>query len=134
MSARTLTSSQYTPFGQENTIHWQQKFPAFNDEKVSQLARKIVAAELQAVLFEEFIPALTGRKLPSFRGYRLAIRAVISNRFSAAGLPGGHALLNSTINSISASGKVASFLLRDTLFNPNEIIRATADGLLGGKT
>lgn len=109
-------------------------FPAFNDEQIYQLARHIVSAELQAVVYEEFIPALTGRKLPPYRGYRPNVKAVVSNRFSTAGFRVGHTLLNSTITSISAQGKVTNFLLRDTFFKPEVFIEATIEGLLRGMT
>jgi len=54
-------------------------YPGFNDEQIYQLARHITAAEMQAVVYHEFIPALTGSKLPRYRGYRRNVRAVVSN-------------------------------------------------------
>lgn len=59
-------------------------FPGWNDEQIYKLARHIVAAELQAVVWYEFLPALTGSPLGRYRGYRRFARAVISNRFSTA--------------------------------------------------
>jgi len=66
----------------------------YNDEQIYQLARHIVAAELQAVTYYSFIPALTGRLLPAYHGYKNDVKAVISNRFSSAAFRVGHRYWN----------------------------------------
>eukprot|EP00171_Calliarthron_tuberculosum_P009919 IDg9919t1 len=50
-------------------------FPTLNDEKIYQLARHVLIAEFQAIVFFEFLPALVGRKLPAYSGYKESTRA-----------------------------------------------------------
>ncbi len=107
-------------------------FPRFNDEQIYQLARHIVAAEFQAVVYHEFIPALTGRKLAPYTGYKRNIRAVISNEFSTAAFRVGHTLLNSTVNAISPTGETSKRMLRDAFFKPQAFLDDTLEGLLRG--
>ncbi len=107
-------------------------FRAFNDEQIYQLARHIVAAEFQAVVYFEFLPALTGRPLPPYKKYDPSVKAVISNGFSTAAFRVGHTLLNSTVNSIDAKGVLRKRLLRDSFFNPKAFIEDTIEGLFRG--
>ena len=107
-------------------------FPTYDDEQIYQLSRHIVAAEMQAVTYYEFIPALTGRKLPAYRGYRSRVRAVISNRFSTVAFRVGHTMLNKTVNSISPTGKLKKRLLRFSFFRPEAFVEDTIEGLLRG--
>ncbi len=107
-------------------------FPAFNDEQTYQLARHIVAAEFQAVVYFEFLPALTGRPLPAYKKYNPDLKAVISNRFSTAAFRVGHTLLNSTVNSIDAKGVLSKRMLRDSFFNPKAFVEDTIEGLFRG--
>ena len=107
-------------------------FPSFNDEQIYQLTRHIVAAEFQAVVYHEFIPALTGRKLAVYTGYKPNVRAVISNEFSTAAFRVGHTLLNSTVNSISPEGVTRKRMLRDSFFKPQAFLDDTIEGLFRG--
>ncbi len=107
-------------------------FRTFKDEQIYQLARHIVAAEFQAVVYFEFLPALTGSLLPRYKGYNPRVKAVISNEFSTAAFRVGHTLLNSTVNSIDARGRLKKRLLRDSFFNPQAFIEDTIEGLFRG--
>jgi len=107
-------------------------YPAKTDEEVFQLARHIVAAELQAVVYYSFVPALTGRLLPRYLGYRRNVRAKISNRFSTVAFRVGHTMLNRTVNSIDANGKATKILLRDAFFRPDTFTKHGMDNLFRG--
>eukprot|EP00171_Calliarthron_tuberculosum_P014547 IDg14547t1 len=108
------------------------EFPGMNDEDIYQLARHVVIAEFQAIVFHEFLPALFGRKLPAYSGYKEGTVAAISNSFSTVAFRVGHTLLNSTVTSISASGAVNNRRLRDSFFNPDAFRSDTIEGLLRG--
>lgn len=107
-------------------------YPAKNDEEVFQLARHIVAAELQAVVYYSFIPALTGRLLPRYLGYRRNVRAKISNRFSTVAFRVGHTMLNRTVNAVDATGVATKIMLRDAFFRPDTFVKHGVDNLLRG--
>jgi len=119
---------------EHNTIaaEVQEGFPLYTDEEIFQLARHIVAAELQAVTYYSFLPALTGRLLPDYRGYRARKRAVISNRFSTVAFRVGHTMLNRTVNSIDDSGKLTRVMLRDSFFQPETFERLGIDSIFRG--
>lgn len=77
-------------------------FPWWNGKQIFDLTRHIVAAEMQAVTCHEFIPALTGSKIPRYQGYNPREEAVNSNRFTTVAFRVGHTLLNSTMASVTA--------------------------------
>ncbi len=107
-------------------------FPRYNDEQIYQLARHIVAAEMQAITFHEFIPALTGSKLPPYRGYNQMMHVGISTRFSTVAFRVGHTLLNSTVAAINARGVTRNHKLRNVFFNTRVFTREGIDSFFRG--
>lgn len=107
-------------------------FPKYSDEKVYQLARKIVAAEFQAIVYHEFLPAVMGRRLPRYRGYKPHVPAAISNAFSTVGFRVGHTMINPRITAITGSGKRKTRLLRHAFFSPKAFREHGMENLLRG--
>ena len=69
MHAWCIAAQHNTIFAREhNTVAAEVAvaYPNFDDEEIYQLARHIVAAEIQAVVYHEFIPALTGSTLADY--------------------------------------------------------------------
>lgn len=89
----------------------------YNDEQIFELARHILIAKLQAIVYYEFIPALTGRRLPAYTFYKPWVQARVSNRFSTVGYRVGHTMLNGKITAINKRGKVTTFSLNESLFS-----------------
>ena len=64
------------------------------DEAVYQMARAIVIGELQAITFNEYLPAILGRKtIRPYEGYDPSVDPGISNLFATACYRYGHTQL-----------------------------------------
>jgi peroxidase len=96
--------------------------PSLSDEEIFQRARRIVIAEIQAITYEEFIPALLGSgALRADRGYDPAVNASIAQVFSTAAYRLGHTLLSTQIARLDQHGNSlpgGPLTLRDIFFNP----------------
>ncbi len=63
-----------------------------NDEQIYQIARKQVGALIEAITYQEFLPAM-GVKLHAYRGYNDDARPDIANTFATAGYRVGHTMV-----------------------------------------
>lgn len=107
-------------------------YPERSDDFIFSLTRHIVAAEMQAVVYYEFIPAVLGQKLPPYNGYNPNKIGAISVEFSTAAFRVGHTLVNSFVTSISKGNTVRRRRLRNAFFKPNAFLEDTMDGLFRG--
>ncbi len=78
--------------------------PDWSDEKLYQGARQIVIAEIQAITYNEFLPALIGNTLPAYKGYSKRVNPGISTEFSTAAFRIGHSLVNGNIDFFANDG------------------------------
>jgi len=67
-----------------------------NDELMYQVARKIVGAEIEAITYQEFLPAL-GITLSSFSGYKDDVRPDIMNTFATGSYRLGHTMVSDDV-------------------------------------
>ena len=67
-----------------------------NDEQIYQIARKEVGALIQAITYQEFLPAL-GITLRPFSGYRADTRPDIANTFATAAYRLGHTMVSDDV-------------------------------------
>ncbi|MCB9838139.1 MAG: peroxiredoxin [Phycisphaeraceae bacterium] len=105
------------------------------DEEIFQAARKIVNAEMQAITYNEWLPALTGASLDPYTGHNLAIDPSISNEFSTAAFRIGHSMLSSTLRRMDDSGAtigMGNLALQDAFFNPTNITDTGIEPILKG--
>jgi hypothetical protein len=96
--------------------------PNWTDEQIYQAARRIVAAELQAITYNEFLPALLGAgALARYRGYNPQVNPGIANEFSTAAFRLGHSLLGADVEFLDNNGQPVrdEVELRDAFFNPS---------------
>ena len=96
--------------------------PSLTDEQIYQKARRIVIGELQAITYNEFLPAMLGaRALPRYRGYRPRVNPGIANEFSSAAYRVGHSMLDGEIGRLNDDGSETPqgpIELRNAFFNP----------------
>ena len=113
-----------------------ERHPELDDEAIYQRARSLVIAQMQAITFNEFLPALLGPDaVPEYRGYDPEVNPGISNVFSTAAYRFGHSMLSSELLRLDEDGQVVeagNLSLRDAFFNPDALIDHGIDSLLRG--
>ena len=109
--------------------------PMTGDE-IYELARAIVAAELQRITYREWLPLLLGEDvLGGGSQYRPELNGAIRNEFATAAFRLGHSMLSETLLRLDENGDeiAAGHLpLADAFFAPEEIIADGVDPILRG--
>lgn len=99
-----------------------QHHPEYSDEMLYQHAKAIVEAQIQAITYNEFLPALMGKKFKKKHyQYHDDLDPQISNSFASAGFRLGHTLLSSSILRLHEDGSSdiqGPLLLQDAFFHP----------------
>ncbi|MBO6514687.1 MAG: peroxidase family protein [Phycisphaerales bacterium] len=110
--------------------------PSFTGDEIYEHARAFVAAEMQAITFNEFLPRLLGPDaIPAYSGYNPAVDASIANIFATAAYRVGHTMLSSEIKRIEYGGFTSSagdLDLAAAFFNPSHIQDEGIDSILRG--
>ena len=105
-----VLSSIHTLFVREhNRIATELKeiHPDWTDEQLFQRARQINIAQMQAITFNEYIPALLGdNALSEYTGYNPDVNPGITRTFSTAAFRLGHTQLSSEIVRLDSEGEV----------------------------
>ena len=111
---------------------------SLTDEELYQEAKAIVTAELQAITYNEFLPALLGEDvLSDYEGYQSSVDPSIANVFSTAAYRFGHSMLSTELLRLNDDGTTAdegNLSLSDAFFAPDEISDNGIDSLLLGVT
>jgi Ca2+-binding RTX toxin-like protein len=134
-SMHTLFVREHNRLAEEIAV----KYPGMSDEKIYQMARKIVGAEMQIITYNEFLPFLLGQNaIPSYQGYDPQTNPGIANEFSSASFRYGHSQLSPNILRIKNSGDTVLVPLRNAFSNPSLVtiddgIDSTLRGLAGQK-
>ncbi len=112
-----------------------QQDPSLSDEELYQYARAMVTAEIQAITFNEFLPALLGADaIPEYQGYDSNVNPGISNLFSTAAYRFGHSMLSSELLRVDKFGEVidaGNLSLQQAFFAPGEVIANGIEGFAG---
>ena len=102
------------------------QLPSATGDEVYQTARALVGAQMQAITFNEFLPALLGPDaIPPYQGYQEAVDPSIMNAFSTAAYRVGHTMLSPSILRLDErllpipDGALS---LREAFFNPAPIL------------
>lgn len=110
--------------------------PLLDDQTLYQRARMIVAAEIQVITYQEFLPLLLGpAAIPPWSGYRPEVDSRIANVFSTAAFRLGHSLLSPQLLRLQADGTVIAeghLPLREAFFAPQRLSEGGIEPLLRG--
>lgn len=102
---------------------------SLSDDQVYHEARRLVAATIQSITYNEFLPMLLGpNALEPYAGYNPNVNPGVSNVFATAAYRFGHSMVNPTL--ILDGGLDLS--LRDAFFNPDAIIDSGIEPFLAG--
>ena len=100
--------------------------PSWDDEQLYQRARELNWAQIQAITYNEFLPALLGEgMLPAYAGYFAGMNAGIANEFSGACYRFGHTMVNPSLPRYSPDGSPfpgGDLDLFQSFFNPDAVI------------
>jgi peroxidase len=116
------------------------------DEQIYQKARAQVIAEIQAITYKQWLPALLGSDaLRQYRGYNASVNPGIANEFSTAAFR-LHTTINDDVEFFDNSGRPITFTytddngvpttvdgevaLFDAFFNPTMFTQTGVDGIL----
>lgn len=110
--------------------------PGLTGDEIYERARGIVAAEMQAITYNEFLPLLLGDgALPAYAGYDAAVDASITNEFATAAFRVGHTMLSPAFKRLSATelpDVSGDLMLRDAFFTPGTFTNGVMDSILRG--
>lgn len=106
-------------------------YEAALDEKIYQEARRINIGQLQAITYNEFLPALLGDgTITAWSGYRSDVNPGIANEFSTAAFRFGHSTLNPELMRLDENAQViaAGHLPVEQAFFNSGLLRDPANG------
>jgi hypothetical protein len=104
--------------------------PVLRDEEIYQTARKIVGAEMQAITYNEFLPALLGSTAPAAIDYHYYpnVDPSIANEFSTA-LFRAHTLVSPELALFDEHNtRIGEIAIRDAFFSP-ELLAGSPENL-----
>jgi hypothetical protein len=107
--------------------------PRWTDEQIYQQARQIVGSEIQAITYNEFLPALLGRgALDRYTGYHPGVNPDIANEFSTAAFRLGHSMLGDDVEFLDNNGNDVrdELALANAFFNPGVVKETGIDPVL----
>ncbi|WP_375204653.1 peroxidase family protein [Hyphococcus sp.] len=126
-------TSMHTLFVREHN-HWadyiRRTRPWFSGDDVYHAARRMVIAEIQVITYEEFLPALIGKRaLPRYRGYEPGDPGLFTE-FSGAAWRMGHTLINPQLMRVDRRGReidAGHLPLRNAFFNAPMLLKKRND-------
>ena len=99
--------------------------PHLDGDALYEQGRMWVAALLQRITFNEFLPTLLGSgSIPAYSGYQSGVQPDVANVFSTASYRLGHSLVSATLPRLDATlAPIAegNLALRDAFFTPSRI-------------
>jgi Animal haem peroxidase len=132
-------TAMHTLFVREHNYWAEQfavQFPDADGDELFERARAVVAAEMQAITFNEFLPVLLGDGvMGAYSGYNATKEPMISNMFASAAYRVGHTMLSPTIRRLEATDLAPAngdLPLQNAFFAPSITSDNGIDGILRG--
>jgi len=121
-------TSMHTLFVREHNRYVEElaaERPGLSGDRLYERGRRFVGALMQAITYNEFLPALLGEgAIPAYNGYNPNVNASIANIFSAAAYRFGHSMLSPEILRLDQNLNVipeGNLPLLDAFFTPETI-------------
>lgn len=131
-----VLTSLHTIFLREHNLlakELRRVFPGWSEEDLFETARQINIAQFQKIVFDEFYPVLTGRKLKPYTGFKKKVNPGISDIFSTAAYRVGHTMVG---NAISMRGPgnspLPSIPFMAMFFKPVDVMKGGVEPFLRG--
>lgn len=84
--------------------HLEDAFTNYSIDKQYEVARAINIAQFQKIVYEEWLPAILGAKLPRYKGYDENVNPTVSVEFTTAAFRLGHTLVGDGVSRIGRNG------------------------------
>lgn len=108
-------------------------FPTWNDSQLFDMSRKINIAQFQKIVYEEFFPMLTGRRLPPYHGFRARTVPSVSIEFSTAAFRLGHTMVGGDVTRRgSKMAAMDSINTKTMFFQPSHVRKEGIENFLRG--
>ena len=107
--------------------------PTLSDEAIYQQARLHVISKIQAITYNEFLPALLGPDaIKQYRGYNANVNPGIATEFSTAAFRVGHTMVGNDVEFLDDQGNETrdALPLSQAFFNPNVVRETGIDPIL----
>jgi len=111
--------------------------PLMSDEQIFQQARSVVAAEVQAITYNEFLPVLIGGGNANYAKHHASTGendGKVSNEFATAAYRLGHTLVSETVAIKNADGTLSQASLDEVFFQPEFTKEKGIAAILSGQS
>jgi hypothetical protein len=111
--------------------------PLMSDERIFQQARKSVAAQIQAITYNEFLPVLLGDQNANPDNFQIDPKTndgKVSNEFATAAYRLGHTLVSETVAIKQADGSLKQATLDEVFFKPDFTKETGIGSILSGQS
>lgn len=137
-SMQTLMVREHNRLVEDMAITYKDDFAGMSagqkDEFLYQAAKKVVGAQVQAITFNEYLPAL-GVSINSYSGYDDSVDPTAKNEFATAGFRLGHSQISGTVSRLNADGTThaaGDLNLFQAFFNPDAFLETEVDAIFQG--
>jgi len=112
----------------------QRAYPNWSDERIYQIVKKYVTAEIQKITYYEYLPSLLGDYFPTYTGYDPTVNVDIHAFFGVVAQRYGHSAINAKVAMIDPSNFniTQKLQLREYFFNPEALEEGGSSQVLLG--